>query len=67
MLGSKTLGTKCIRTSTCNVLANLDQNLESRFRLLKSVFIFKVGIELIAGFIGLNLQGSIDRKLDSID
>ena len=34
-LGSKTLGTKCIRTSMCNVLANHDQNLESRFRLLK--------------------------------
>ena len=27
--------TKCIRTSICNVLANCDQNLESRFRLLK--------------------------------
>ena len=35
MLGSKTLGTKCIRTSMCNVLANHDQNLESKFRLLK--------------------------------
>ena len=35
MLGPKTLGTKCIRTSMCNVLANHDQNLESRFRLLK--------------------------------
>ena len=35
LLGSKTLGTKCIRTSMCNVLANYDQNLESRFRLLK--------------------------------
>ena len=35
MLGSKTLGTKCIRTSMCNVFANYDQNLESRFRLLK--------------------------------
>ena len=35
MLGSKTLETKCIRTSICNVLANCDQNLESRFRLLK--------------------------------
>ena len=34
LLGSKTLGTKCIRTSICNVLANHDQNLESRFRLL---------------------------------
>ena len=35
MLGSKTLGTKCIRISMCNVLANHDQNLEYRFRLLK--------------------------------
>ena len=35
VLGSKTLGTKCIRTSMCNVLANHDQNLKSRFRLLK--------------------------------
>ena len=35
MLGSKTLETKCIRTSMCNVFANHDQNLESRFRLPK--------------------------------
>ena len=35
MLGSMTLGTKCIRTSMYNVLANHDQNLESRFSLLK--------------------------------
>ena len=35
LLGSKTLGTKCIRTSMCIVLANHDQNLESIFRLLK--------------------------------
>ena len=35
MLGFKTLGIKCIRTLMCNVLANHDQNLESRFRLLK--------------------------------
>ena len=40
LLGSKTLGTKCITTSICNVLANHDQNLESRFRLLKvSLFV----------------------------
>ena len=30
-----TLGTKCIRTSMYNVLAKHDQNLESRFSLLK--------------------------------
>ena len=39
LLGSETLGTKCIRTSMCNVLANHDQNLESSFRLLK-VYLF---------------------------
>ena len=39
LLDSKTLGTKCIRTSMCNVLANHDQNLESSFRLLK-VYLF---------------------------
>ena len=33
LLGSKTLGTKCIRTSISNMLANHDQNIESRFRL----------------------------------
>ena len=31
LLGSKTLGTKCIRTSIYNVFANHDQNIESRF------------------------------------
>ena len=36
LLSSKTLGTKCIRISMCNVLASHDQNLESRFRLLKT-------------------------------
>ena len=35
VLGLKTLGTKCIRTLMYNMLANHDQNLESRFRLLK--------------------------------
>ena len=44
LLGSKTLGTKCIRFSMCNVLANHDQNLESKFRLLK-VYLF-VNLEL---------------------
>ena len=42
LLGSKTLGTKCIRTSICNVLANHDQNLESRFRLLKVCLFVKL-------------------------
>ena len=42
LLGSKTLGTKCIRTSMCNVLANHDQNLKSRFRLLKVCLFVKL-------------------------
>ena len=42
VLGSKTLGIKCIRTSICNVLANHDQNLESRFRLLKVCLFVKL-------------------------
>ena len=42
MLGSKKLGTKCIRTSMCNVLANHDQNLGSRFRLLKVCLVVKL-------------------------
>ena len=67
LLGSKTLGTKCIRTSLCIMLANHDQNVESRFRLAQSVFICKSWNRVIAGFIGLNLQGSIDWKLDLIN
>ena len=45
LLSSKTLGTKCVRTSICNVLANHDQNIESWFRLAQSVFICKIGIK----------------------
>ena len=45
LLSSKTLGSKCIRTSTCNVLANHDQNSKSSFRLAQSMIICKVGIE----------------------
>ena len=44
LLGSKTLETN-IRTSICNMLANHDQNIESRFRLAQSVFNCKIGIE----------------------
>ena len=51
MLDSKTLETKCIRTSLCIMLANHDQNIESRFRLAQSVFMYKVGIEYTARFI----------------
>ena len=42
LLGSKTLGSKCIRTTICNVLANYDQNIESRFRLLKVCLFVKL-------------------------
>ena len=45
MLGSKTLGTKYIRTSLYIMLANHDQNIEFRFRLAQRVFICKIGIE----------------------
>ena len=41
LLGSNTLGTECIRTSLCIMLANHDQNIESKFRLAQSVFICK--------------------------
>ena len=46
-ISSKTLGTKCIKTLLCIILATHDQNIESRFRLrlAKRVFICKVGIE----------------------
>ena len=67
LLGSKTLGTKCIRTSLCILLANHDQNIESRFRLAQSAFICKSWNQVIVGFIGLNLQGLIDRKSGFID
>ena len=49
------------------MLANHNQNIESKFRLAQSVFICKNLNRVIAGFIGLNLQGSIDRKLGSIE
>ena len=42
LLGSKKLGTKCIRTLMCNILANHDQNLECRFRLLKVCLVVKL-------------------------
>ena len=61
MLGSKTLGTKCIRTLLCIMLANHDQNIESRFRLAQNVFTCKSWNQVIARFIGLNIQGSIDQ------
>ena len=42
MLGSKTLETKCIRTSLCIMLANNDQNIESRLDLLKVCLFVKL-------------------------
>ena len=42
VLGSKTLGTKCIRTLICNMLANHNQNIESRFRMLKVCLFVKL-------------------------
>ena len=42
LLGSKTLGTKYIRILMGNVLANHDQNLKSRFRLLKVCLFVKL-------------------------
>ena len=45
LLGSKDLGSKCIRTSICIMLANHDQNIESRFKLAQSIFICKIRIE----------------------
>ena len=49
------------------MLANHDQNIESRFRLAQRMFIYKSWNRVIAGFIDLNLQGSSDRKLDLIN
>ena len=58
LLDSKTLGTICIRISICNVLANHDQNLESRFRLLKVCLFVKLESselqDLLAKFARLN-------------
>ena len=59
LLGSKTLETKCIRTSIFNVLANHDKKLESRFRLLK-VCLF-VRVELSDYRIYWTKSASLDR------
>ena len=60
MLGSKTLVTKCIRTLLCIMLANHDQNIESRLGLLKVCLLVKLESS-DSEFTGLNLQGLIDR------
>ena len=65
LLGSKTLGTKCIRTSMCNVLANHDQNLESRFRLLKVCLFVK--LELSDCRIYLSKSARLDRSKIRLD
>ena len=65
LLGSKTLGTKCIRTSICNVLANHDQNLESRFRLLK-VYLFEK-LKLSNCRIYLSKSARLDRLKIRLD
>ena len=44
------------------MLGNHDQNIESRFKLAQSMVLYK-----IARFIGQNLQGSIDQKLELIE
>ena len=60
MLGSKILGTNvlelqfvlCWQTMIKTLSLNHDQNIKSRFRLAQSMFICKIGIECIVGFIG---------------
>ena len=64
LLGFKTLGLNVLEFNYV-MLANHDQNIQSCFRLAKSVFMCKVGIDCTIGCV--NLQGSIDRKLDLID
>ena len=66
LLGSKTLGTKCIKTSMCNVLANHDQKLEPRFRLLKVCLFVKLESSELQDVLA-KFAGSIDWKLGSID
>ena len=63
LLGSKTLGTKYIRTSLCIILANHDQNIKYKFRLAQSVFICKKLESSDCRIYWLNLQGSIDQTL----
>ena len=65
MLGSKTLGNKCIRTSMCIVLTNHDQNLESRFRLLKVCLCVK--LELSDCRIYWTTSARLDRSKIRLD
>ena len=66
MLGSKELGTNVLELYFV-MLANHDQNVLVLFRLAQSIC-FYVKLESSDGRIyGVNLPGSIDRKLDSIN
>ena len=65
MLSSKTLGTECIRTLICNVLANHDQNLESKFKLLKVCLFVK--LELSGCRIYWTKSARLDRSKIRLD
>ena len=64
-LGSKTLGTKCIKTSMCNVLANHYQNLKSRFRLFKVCLFVKLDLSELQDL--LAKSASLDRSKIRLD
>ena len=66
LLGSKTLGLNVLELYYV-MLANHDQNVSSCFRFAQSMFMCKVGIEKLQKITVQFLQGSIDRKLDSIN
>ena len=66
MLGSKELGTNVLELHFV-MLANHDQNVLVLFRLAQSMcFYVKLGSSY-CGIYCVNLLGSIDRELDSID
>ena len=65
LLGSKTLGTKCIRTSFCNVFANHDENLESKFRLLKVHLFEKFELSKLQDLLAKSSR--LDRSKISLD
>ena len=65
LLGSKTLGTKYIRTSMCNVLENHDQNLESRFRLLKVCLFVQLESSVLQDL--LDKSARLDRSKIRLD